>query len=564
MGILSTLGLNRPRVWPPVAVTKGGPAPVAKAKTAANGKPVGPVVNETNLPSLGAGPIVDEQNIALPRRSKTIAGIDGASDEAASPPAETASPALSAADSVPITRKVTADGLTLGVKESDDGLSLIVKVEEKQNVGRQNFKVWVIPCYIKADLKLGLDGELKFGDKTTWSVKAKAAGSLELGVGGSSDVVTAGPFGAVELSASSVVPSSLSEARAIAIKPFVVDIYGTGKVGIKVEIKQGPTYASEAELVKWHLFVVHVGACTNGSLGPVRVEQGKDMKRLVAALQNAGPAIADAVEKYAPESVKKLAEDGARWIAEDRKSKQIADATQVVLDELKNKTGVDIGAGVEKSIRFLVDPGGETSNEATERVRQEMVAFNASYDDYKTVMAASGLDSEFPAPLYRTSAEYNAIVDVWASEAESVAKGGSAAGAWRPMAEALVARCRARKAELEAAEAAKNMKARSEADAAAAAELARRIKQSEEQMNAALKAANNVGNPLDHRTQATPQARARQFWKTGMIKFWQPGSAARLQVPKLQGEARIAKANEATALLVKAAAVFQEGLHVVE
>ena len=45
-----------------------------------------------------------------------------------------------------------------------------------------------------------------------------------------------------------------------------------------------------------------------------------------------------------------------------------------------------------------------------------------------------------------------------------------------------------------------------------------------------------------------------------MVRFWQPGSAARMLAQGLQGEARIAKANEAAALLTKAQAVFQEGL----
>ena len=79
-------------------------------------------------------------------------------------------------------------------------------------------------------------------------------------------------------------------------------------------------------------------------------------------------------------------------------------------------------------------------------------------------------------------------------------------------------------------------------------------------MNAALAAANSVGNPLNNRTAATPEAPARKVWQSGMVKFWQPGSAARTQALSLQGEARIAKAQEATALLAQARAVFQQGL----
>jgi len=90
--------------------------------------------------------------------------------------------------------------------------------------------------------------------------------------------------------------------------------------------------------------------------------------------------------------------------------------------------------------------------------------------------------------------------------------------------------------------------------------LAARVLAADQQMNAALGAANNVGNPLNNRTAATPEAPARKVWQSGMVKYWQPGSAARIQALSLQGEARIAKAQEATALLAQARAVFQQGL----
>ena len=90
--------------------------------------------------------------------------------------------------------------------------------------------------------------------------------------------------------------------------------------------------------------------------------------------------------------------------------------------------------------------------------------------------------------------------------------------------------------------------------------LAARVATADQQMNAALAAANSVGNPLNNRTAATPEAPARKVWQSGMVKFWQPGSAARTQALSLQGEARIAKAQEAAALLAQARAVFQQGL----
>jgi len=87
-----------------------------------------------------------------------------------------------------------------------------------------------------------------------------------------------------------------------------------------------------------------------------------------------------------------------------------------------------------------------------------------------------------------------------------------------------------------------------------------RVQTADQQMNAALAGANSVGNPLNNRTAATPEAPARKAWQSGMVQYWQPGSAARNQALSLQGEARIAKAQEATALLTQARAVFQQGL----
>jgi hypothetical protein len=94
------------------------------------------------------------------------------------------------------------------------------------------------------------------------------------------------------------------------------------------------------------------------------------------------------------------------------------------------------------------------------------------------------------------------------------------------------------------------------------AALAAQVLNADKQMNAALAAANNVGNPLNNRTQGQPESAARKYWQAGMTKYWQPGSAARLQALSLQGAARIAKAQEAVALLGKARVVFQEGLGV--
>ncbi len=87
-----------------------------------------------------------------------------------------------------------------------------------------------------------------------------------------------------------------------------------------------------------------------------------------------------------------------------------------------------------------------------------------------------------------------------------------------------------------------------------------RVRAADDQMNAALSAANSLGNPLNSKTQASPESSARKHWQAGMVTYWQPGSAARQQALGLQGEARIAKAQQAAALLANARVVFQQGL----
>ena len=606
MGLLSALNLPRPKAWPPITAESqaGVPHPATvgrRAETAAagGGASAGQYEDEsesTRIFTQRGRPATEAPTRPTP--TKDAAGADSAPTPVArdneADPASTADErtdeatptsasneperqantpvaadaqgdkAATPAPSSPTTKEVGYGDFSLGLKESADGASLIVKYEHKEPIAAQNFKVWVIPCYIKADLKIGIEGEIIIKGKGDRQLNIKSGGALELGVGGTSEAVTAGPYSEVALSGSTKVPTRLSEAREIAMNPFVVDVYGTGKVGIKFELKNSWTSNSDCELANWHLFIVHFGAYRNGAFGPIRVEPGKDMQRLIAALQKAGPAIANAVEKYAPEKVKKAAEDGAKWVAESEDAKKIADATGVVLDKVKEKTGVDIGSGAESVVRDLVDPGGETSAEATRRVQAEMAALNASHEDFMKAVQTLGLapGGEFQSQTQADADEYNAIVEVHQKEGNPF--GGTPVGAWKPMLVALATKRRAKKAALLAQQAEKKRRDKADSDAQAVADLARRVKASEAAMNAALTAANMLGNPLNNRTQGQPGSKARRYWETGMNKFWSPGSAARLKCASLQGEAKIAKAQEATALLIKARAVFQEGMRMIE
>ena len=548
MGLLSALKLPRPQHWPAEEPAQSPKTAPRLASVARQGEPVAAGIPSPEGDEEEPTRVVQRGDAA--NEAPAEAEAEGQADGEANLEATTGKAAASGKPTT--TEEVGYGDFSLGLKESADGSSLVVKWEHKQKVAQQDFKVWVIPCSIKAHLKIGVEGEIVIKGKGDRQLAVKAGGSLALEVG-SMKGVHAGPYGEVALMASTKVPTRLSEAREIAMNPFVVDIHGTGKVGVKFEIEDSWMRNSDCELVNWHLFVVHVGAYANGSFGPIRVEPGKDMQRLIAALQQVGPAIADAVEKYAPEKVKQMAEDGAKWVAESDEAKVIADGTEVVLDKVKKETGVDIGGGAEKVVQVLVDPGGETSQEATERVQKDMAELNASHGEFQEVMLRSGLLTEFNNTLYRTAEEYNAIVD-------AKDKGGD----WRSMVVALVAKCRAKKEAYLREQAEKKRREKEEAAAKAAAELARRVKESEAAMNAALTAANMLGNPLNNRTQGQAGSKARKYWETGMNKYWSPGSAARLQCASLQGEAKIAKAQEATALLVKARAVFQEGMRMIE
>jgi hypothetical protein len=79
-------------------------------------------------------------------------------------------------------------------------------------------------------------------------------------------------------------------------------------------------------------------------------------------------------------------------------------------------------------------------------------------------------------------------------------------------------------------------------------------------MNAAEQAANGPGNSSTTRRRRVEEAPVLEPGH----EVPRPGDAAQEQVSSLQGEARIAKADEATALFLKAKAVFEQGAHVTE
>ncbi len=454
----------------------------------------------------------------------------------------------------PLESNVSRGNNSLAVKISGDETSVGVAYEEEKDLIEKNFNVWIIPCYAKAKVKVALEGEVSVRrDMSAAGAKlqVKLTGLLEVGGGRTFHFGTAGPFGSAALSASQGIAVERSATGEVEVDAFALEVCGVGTVGIKAEVTSGPRLSFETRVANWQLYVVHVAGYRNGKFTGVHAEPGRDLQRLIAEMQKAGPKIADAVEQYAPEFAKKAAVDGARWAAENPRAGEIAEQTRKVLDGVQKKAGVDVGSGVEQLVRTLCDPGGETSAQTKARIEQGLIAFNASHGEFHAVMSASGLDTELRPPC-RTKEEYNAIVDVWLKEAEAVAHGGTAAGAWRPMIQALVVKARKRKSDLEAG----NAKPAGERDEA---DLAQRVKRADMAMAAALDGANYYGNPLDARTQGLAKSNARAYWTAAMV-FWRPGAAAHTDALSLTGEARIAKAQEAARLLDKAKVVFKQGM----
>src|SRR5262245_37564785 len=225
---------------------------------------------------------------------------------------------------------------SVGVRRTEDGANITIKHEKKLPVFARNFKVWVIPCYVKGDLKASVEGTAIIGDNSGGSVAAKAGGSLELGVGGTSEVATAGPYGSIELGGGQSLTVTCGD-KGWTIEPCTISIVGTGKVGIKVEITDGPALNFDHEVASEEMFVLHIGRYADGKFEYFELKPGAGIMRLIAALEKAGPQIEAAVEKYAPQFVKDAAVDGAKWAAESDTADHIAKQTGKALDKIKEE-----------------------------------------------------------------------------------------------------------------------------------------------------------------------------------------------------------------------------------
>lgn len=464
--------------------------------------------------------------------------------------------------------KVAEGGTSVSYKKVEGGEALNVKKEIKKDLAKKTFLVGPVPCYIKATVKAAVEGEFaltadqKREGKASLKLNGSVAGVLELGVGAAIDGLTAGPFGSAELSANLGLKVNYTRAKGFYVDPLEVVIKGTGKVGIKIEVDDTDpkiSISAESKLADWELYVIELADWKDNWFNKITWREGKDLLRLIATLQTPGPAISDAVEKYAPKALKEAAVDAAKWTAESDSAKQIADIVGAGLEQFKKTTGVDAAGKIEDAVAYLVrdSPEDETSAQTTARIEKNMAMLNATGEQFAQVMTTLKLWPDQELGRYRSAAEWNAVQAALEADRDALLALKAPSGAWVDMAQALANTAAARKREQEQKAAAAKQQAQ-DADAIAFAE---KVKQSVAAMEAVRLKAMGPGNVLNRDTTKDPSlVKARKFWEQGMTKYWTPAELKRNKLAGLQGQARMDMANQLSAQYEKARAVFQSGL----
>ena len=461
-----------------------------------------------------------------------------------------------------VTFKPQFGNASISGKEKDGVLSITVAYKASKDLAKGNYKVWVVPFYYAATVQVSVEGTGKLSDTAkSLSVALKAEGSFETGPGAKTDLFTVGAYGKAKLSA---VNNALTVTRCDApaggeaswgIEATNISLWATGSVGVKATLKNGPGADLYVDVTNWELVVLSLGKYEKGKFSSVELRPGKDLQRFITAMQNLGRTLSDAVEKYAPESVKQAAVDGATWVAESPEAKQIADDVEKEVKKVEEATGLKVGDGVESVVRDLVDPGGETSAEATERVQREMQEFGNSAEEMRKAMVAAGLESG-PLFRYRTAEEYNEVVDCWGQEAEAAIKGGAKTEKWKSLLVALVEKANARR---KAAEEAKR-KAESEAKKEVDEALEQQIKAALSTMEAARPKGQGPVNVLNNKLIANPNPDARKKNFEPAWRVWDNAEKARKAALSAQGADKIPLAQQAMQLYLQAGDMGTEGI----
>lgn len=471
--------------------------------------------------------------------------------------------------------EVGKDDQSVTIAGKDGGGSITYKFEIKKDTPAANFMAGPVPMYLKGFVRVAIEGSVEATRdgagqfKVSGGVNGTVAGGAELGIGRCDPNITAGPYGSLELSATQGLNVTYDQAKPEGqrwdiVTPLTIFIKATGKVGAKVEVKKMISFNVEAASSSWELYVITLGGWNGKTFTQVDIRDGKDMVRLKEALAKPGPAIQDAVEKYAPESVKEAAVDGATWVAESDVAGDIADGVDAVLEPIEKVSGADVGAKIEDAVAYLVSDDQETSTETTNRVQAEMAVLNATSEDFATFMTELTLWPDQALGRYRTAEEWNKVQAVMNAEREQLLAGQSASGKWKDLARALAARALQRKQAEEERKKAVEAEKRKQQQAEAA-EVARRqaeeAKMAVEQMMAIRLQAMSPGNHLNNKTKDNPSAaKARKFWETGMQKYWTPAESQRLRLDGLPPMQKRDQAYQLINLYQNAQKVFQAGV----
>jgi hypothetical protein len=314
------------------------------------------------------------------------------------------------------------------VKTMPDGLGLGAGYEDKIKLGSKPFFVGPLPAYVKAELKFGVEGEgtakgLTQGERVyKLSVGVYAKGVGELGLGASNDMFTvSGPFAQLGLGIKDSITFTHAESKGWSVEPLTFSVYAEGALGAKVEWQvSGKKFdlTIEKKIAALELYVVQVHGWKNGRLH-VTSGPGKDWHKVEDAFRDPGRHL----------------EDAARWIAESETAKKIADKTGEVLDEVKEKTGIDAGQIVEDGVaRALGEKTKAQREAASEQQRQAEAALRAEFEaetSRRRIRPGQALVA------FRTPAEWTKLTEAMAHDVECIYNDQTPAKRWLEMLERL-------------------------------------------------------------------------------------------------------------------------------
>jgi hypothetical protein len=325
-----------------------------------------------------------------------------------------------------------------GVRAVAEGYAFRGKLQKKLALAKKNFRIGYLPCYAKGSVQLTVQGELsatqpaggpaRVGDALTVTV----GGIVEAGPGATSARITAGGYGAITLSAEAFVPFEWADGSGWHCPGVLLRVLGRGAVGVKIEVGGGGFKARKlgvaAESKDWELYVVECRGWKNGWFASVEIRDGKDMARLMHALDHPEQVIEDVVDAVAPDSVKQAAVDAAAWAADSDGAAAIAGGVGVAL-------GDDGGHAIEKIVARAT--GGRTGREQTEALNAQLAAEEALRREFDTLTRRHRIGEGQALAGFRTRDEWNKLKAERDADLHAIANGEEPKRRWVALADAL-------------------------------------------------------------------------------------------------------------------------------